>query len=256
MWTVAFAQARLRDVLSRRGSPFGILRILRSAAPCHTLPLLTKAQIDKLGERLRAGLPQEVDLSALDEYRRSFGPSYQEVTRVLKERLRAAPTGRTKSNLSILQKLRRETQPPFDTDARHRGLSNRSAGRVSSGCSRDEHSGPVRGNERHRSPPTPESRLQSSPCGRFNLRTARRSSSADRAPATVGRVVGEDGRHNERSDDQVWRRICSSPRTAGELFATRRENRGAGAGANWMQKWSTVQSPAVRRNRTGLMSSP
>lgn len=47
-------------------------------------------------------------MSALDEYRRSFGPSYQEVTRVLRERLRLEPTGRTKSNISILQKLRRE----------------------------------------------------------------------------------------------------------------------------------------------------
>jgi ppGpp synthetase/RelA/SpoT-type nucleotidyltranferase len=42
-------------------------------------------------------------------YRRSFGPSYQEVTSVLRERLRLEPTGRTKSNISILQKLRRET---------------------------------------------------------------------------------------------------------------------------------------------------
>ena len=53
----------------------------------------------------------EADLRLLDEYRLSFGPSYQEVTGVLRERPpRMKPTGRfPKTTGSIVDKLKRES---------------------------------------------------------------------------------------------------------------------------------------------------
>ncbi len=72
---------------------------------------MIKAQIDKLGERLRSGPVTEADLRQLDEYRLSFGPSYQEVTWVLRERPpQMKPTGRfPKTTRSIIDKLKRES---------------------------------------------------------------------------------------------------------------------------------------------------
>jgi len=43
------------------------------------VPIPSKTQIDKLGERLRAGSIDEPDLRELDNYRRSFGTAYEHV---------------------------------------------------------------------------------------------------------------------------------------------------------------------------------
>lgn len=75
------------------------------------LAIVTMAQIDKLGDRLRVNAVTEPDFGLLDEYRRSFGPSYQEVMWVLREQGRGhlEPTGRfPKTPGSIVAKLTRE----------------------------------------------------------------------------------------------------------------------------------------------------
>lgn len=69
---------------------------------------MTRNQIDKLGERLRSGSPQDADLRLLDEYRSSFSIAYENVIAVIRQKLTVQPVGRMKSNESILQKLRRE----------------------------------------------------------------------------------------------------------------------------------------------------
>jgi putative GTP pyrophosphokinase len=70
----------------------------------------SKAQIDRLGDRLRKTPLGENDLRLLDEYRRSFGDAYDTVVRDLRERLHLQPTGRpAKSTTSIIEKLRRES---------------------------------------------------------------------------------------------------------------------------------------------------
>ena len=71
---------------------------------------LSKTQIDRLGDRLRAGSLTESDLIILDEYRRSFGEAYESVVRTIRQSLRLEPTGRpAKSTGSIGEKLRRES---------------------------------------------------------------------------------------------------------------------------------------------------
>jgi len=70
--------------------------------------VLSKAQIDKLGERLKAGHLTEADLRELDDYRRSFGHAYETVKAVARCGDKE-PTGRVKSTSSIVDKLRRET---------------------------------------------------------------------------------------------------------------------------------------------------
>jgi putative GTP pyrophosphokinase len=69
---------------------------------------LSKTQIDKLGERLRIGDPTEADLRELDDYRRSFSEAYDKALWV-SSGLTKQPTGRLKSNTSIVAKLRRES---------------------------------------------------------------------------------------------------------------------------------------------------
>ncbi len=70
---------------------------------------LSKTQVDHLGDRLRNGPHSEADLRLLDEYRLSFGPSYEFVLHRLREHSQA-PTGRfPKSTPSIVEKLRRES---------------------------------------------------------------------------------------------------------------------------------------------------
>ena len=86
-------------------------------APCRAsrsivvaVAILSKTQIDKLGERLKSGSPDEADLRELDEYRRSFGAGYEHVVGLVRGRLRLEPTGRpAKSTSSIVDKLRRES---------------------------------------------------------------------------------------------------------------------------------------------------
>jgi GTP pyrophosphokinase len=69
----------------------------------------TKTQLDKLGERLREGSTEEADLRALDNYRRSFRPAYDQVVRVLKKELQLEGTGRpAKTTVAIVEKLKRQ----------------------------------------------------------------------------------------------------------------------------------------------------
>lgn len=71
---------------------------------------MTKAQIDRLGNRLRDGSPSDDDLRLLDAYRRSFLPAYEEVTSRIRSSLALEPSGRpAKTIASISDKLRRET---------------------------------------------------------------------------------------------------------------------------------------------------
>lgn len=70
---------------------------------------ISKAQIDRLGDRLRGASHTESDLRLLDDYRRSFGDAYRAVVRTIRE-LGESPTGRpAKSTVSIVEKLRRES---------------------------------------------------------------------------------------------------------------------------------------------------
>jgi ppGpp synthetase/RelA/SpoT-type nucleotidyltranferase len=71
---------------------------------------MTKAQIDRLGERLRKGMVAETDLRLLDQYRRSFADAYDSVVEIVRDRLGQQPTGRpAKSTTSIVDKLKRES---------------------------------------------------------------------------------------------------------------------------------------------------
>ena len=72
--------------------------------------MISKTQVDRLGERLKRGSPSDDDLRALDEYRRSFGEAYDAVVQAIKVRLKLEATGRpAKSTPSIVAKLARET---------------------------------------------------------------------------------------------------------------------------------------------------
>jgi putative GTP pyrophosphokinase len=75
----------------------------------HRQMLLSKTQIDRLGDRLKKAIHTESDLRLLDEYRRSFGEAYEAVVRTIRQG-GEHPTGRlAKSTLSIAEKLRRES---------------------------------------------------------------------------------------------------------------------------------------------------
>jgi len=70
----------------------------------------TKSQIDRLGERLKAGGFSNDDLMALDDFRMSFATAYESVLRTVQGELHLEPTGRSaKSTSSIIEKLRRES---------------------------------------------------------------------------------------------------------------------------------------------------
>ncbi len=72
--------------------------------------LLSKTQVDRLGDRLRKGIVAEGDLQQLDAYRRSFAASYDEIVAVVRDATQLEPTGRpAKSTTSIIEKIRRET---------------------------------------------------------------------------------------------------------------------------------------------------
>ena len=71
---------------------------------------VSKAQIDRLGDRLRKGNITEADLRFLDQYRRSFTEAYEVVVGTIRRELALEPTGRpAKSTTSISEKLRRES---------------------------------------------------------------------------------------------------------------------------------------------------
>ena len=72
--------------------------------------MVSKTQIDRLGDRLRQGNINEADLRMLDEYRRSFSEAYDFVVIAIREELELEPTGRpAKSTTSISEKLNRES---------------------------------------------------------------------------------------------------------------------------------------------------
>lgn len=71
---------------------------------------MSKAQVDRLGDRLRFGVPSEADLRELNDFRQSFAPAYQEAVELIRARLGVDPTGRpAKSTTAIMEKLRRES---------------------------------------------------------------------------------------------------------------------------------------------------
>ncbi len=72
---------------------------------------LSKAQVDKLGDRLRQDPIDEADLKLLDEYRKSFGEAYTEVVDAISEHLKTVEiAGRPeKSTSALIEKLRRES---------------------------------------------------------------------------------------------------------------------------------------------------
>jgi hypothetical protein len=71
---------------------------------------LSKAQINKLGERLKKDEVSEEDLRLLAQFRESFVPSYQEVVDRITTELGLTSTGRlAKSIESISDKLRRQS---------------------------------------------------------------------------------------------------------------------------------------------------
>jgi ppGpp synthetase/RelA/SpoT-type nucleotidyltranferase len=70
----------------------------------------SKAQIDRLGERLRSQVFGEAELRLLDEYRRTFGPAYDRVAANLQRIIDVPVSGRpAKSTSSIIEKLNRES---------------------------------------------------------------------------------------------------------------------------------------------------
>lgn len=70
----------------------------------------SKTQIDRMGERLKAGPSSQTDLVLLDGYRRSFSEAYEVVIVSIRDRLSLEATGRpAKSTSSVIEKLRRET---------------------------------------------------------------------------------------------------------------------------------------------------
>jgi putative GTP pyrophosphokinase len=71
--------------------------------------MATRAQIDKLGERLKAGPIVEVDLRLLDEYRLGFADAYVAIVSLVAQQ-GVQPSGReAKSRSAIVEKLRRES---------------------------------------------------------------------------------------------------------------------------------------------------
>ncbi len=71
---------------------------------------LTKSQVDRLGEKLRKGIYNEVDLKLLDHFRRSFHEAYERTVKAIRVRTKAEPSGRpAKSTTAIIEKLKRES---------------------------------------------------------------------------------------------------------------------------------------------------
>jgi ppGpp synthetase/RelA/SpoT-type nucleotidyltranferase len=71
---------------------------------------LSKTQVDRLGERLRGQAYSEDDLRLLDEYRRTFGPVYDQIVEKVENLVGVPVSGRpAKSTTSIIEKLNRES---------------------------------------------------------------------------------------------------------------------------------------------------
>jgi len=70
--------------------------------------MLSKTQVDKVGDRLRCGEVDEDALTRLSEYQAEFDVAYAYVERILTKRMYLSVTGRpAKSTLSIIEKLKR-----------------------------------------------------------------------------------------------------------------------------------------------------
>lgn len=71
---------------------------------------LTKSQVDRLGDRLKSDLCNEVDLKFLDDFRRSFHGAYEMTVKAIRDRTNLETTGRpAKSTTAIIEKLKRES---------------------------------------------------------------------------------------------------------------------------------------------------
>ena len=72
--------------------------------------VMSKTQIDRLGDRLKKGDVGDADLRLLDQYRRSFADAFEIVIQKIQNELALEPTERAaKSTPSIVEKLRRES---------------------------------------------------------------------------------------------------------------------------------------------------
>ena len=69
--------------------------------------MLSNSRVTKLGELLRDGADSASLLTELEDYRAEFEFAYNHVVRILQEKLFLKVTGRFKSTLSIIEKLRR-----------------------------------------------------------------------------------------------------------------------------------------------------
>ena len=70
---------------------------------------LSKTQVDQLGDRLRKGGVSDDDLRLLDAYRESFAEAYEEAVATIRSATGLEPAGRWKTNISIIEKLLRES---------------------------------------------------------------------------------------------------------------------------------------------------
>lgn len=71
---------------------------------------MSKSRVDRLGDRLRAGILGNAELEELSAYRATFGPAYRSVFDTVRSELLLDPTGRpAKSTPAIIEKLRRES---------------------------------------------------------------------------------------------------------------------------------------------------
>lgn len=71
--------------------------------------LLSKTQIDKIGDRLRDGCIDELAILSLDAYRAEYTTAYKAVEHMLRDVLGHEVTGRpAKSTIAIIEKLRRQ----------------------------------------------------------------------------------------------------------------------------------------------------
>src|SRR5690606_11054829 len=72
--------------------------------------LLSNSQIDKIGEKLRAGRIDAQCLRDLEVFRSLYAPAYQYIENTLVNHMGLSITGRpSKSTVSIVEKLKRET---------------------------------------------------------------------------------------------------------------------------------------------------
>lgn len=72
--------------------------------------MLSKTQVDKVGERLKSGDVDASTITALEQYRGEFAESYKAVEFLVRDRLGHDVTGRpAKSTVAITEKLRRQS---------------------------------------------------------------------------------------------------------------------------------------------------